>query len=429
MHLRLLCVLMVPMLCAALHADTPATAPAKAKPAAAPVAAKAPNLADQAVDPYNPAAERVRFFQAAGVDNELTEKEFHANKAKPKPFARKFDRWELMLRFDKNSNKTIDWFEADAYRRNLRKAVLKAFDADHNGRLTGKERTAVGKALASGELFRRLGEKGTKVSAADPRWVATAKPAGQDEAGRTESYRPDYAKLRKQFDADGDGKLSREERTEMYKNVREQQRKWEVENYDTDGDGKISREERRTMWQSRSRNIRQQWEQRRKEAVTKFDADGDGKLTGEERTAQINDMRAQSEKRNWDRYKEWDADGDGQLSDEERNKMREGFRKRAEQQRKERLEKYDSDGDGQLSNEERRSMYGDIRKQWQERQKQMIEKYDKDGDGRLSAEERNAMGEEDRRRGGTRIFIRGRRGRRGGGGRGRSTDNNEGSGD
>ncbi|HUS46517.1 MAG TPA: hypothetical protein VM098_00245 [Phycisphaerae bacterium] len=430
MSLRLPALLMVPMLCACLMADTPSTAPASPAPAARP---RTPDLARDAVDPYNPAAERARFFQAAGVDNELTEQEFNDSRGKPNAFVRKFDTWEAMLKYDKDSSRRIDWFEADAYRRGLRKAVLAAFDKDRNSSLAGDERDAANRALGSGELQRLLGQKGAPVGAADPRWVAPAATPDGGQDKQPTQYQPDYTKLRKQFDADGDGQLSREESGNMYRHVRDQQRKWEVENYDTDGDGKLSSEERRAMWQSRSRAMRQQWEQSRKKTVEKFDTDGDGKLNGEERTAWMNDMRRsyeksnwdrykkydadgdgqlsdsersamnndyrrQAEKRSWDYYKKWDADGDGKLSDSERQTMREEYRQRGEQRRKEMMEKYDSDGDGKLSNQERKTMFDDYRRQAEQRRKGTIDKYDTDGDGKLSDEERKKMGE-DRPRG------------------------------
>ena len=102
-------------------ASGPATRPAEAK--AAPV-----DICTGVVDPYTPISQRTAFFKAAGPDSEIDAKEFTADwnkarteaRAKPPPFstfARRFDRWTSLLAFDKNRNKTLDWFEADAYRR------------------------------------------------------------------------------------------------------------------------------------------------------------------------------------------------------------------------------------------------------------------------------------------------------------------------
>ena len=67
------------------------------------------------------ASERSKFFAAAGKDNELSETEFNAGRSKGTGFVRKTDNWAALLRHDRNSNKTIDWFEAAAYRRSQNK--------------------------------------------------------------------------------------------------------------------------------------------------------------------------------------------------------------------------------------------------------------------------------------------------------------------
>jgi len=122
-------------------------APALAQGAAAPD--KAPDVLRNAVDPYVPGAERGRYFRAAGVDNELTADEFAADRKRTTPFVRTFDHWPALVRFDKNANGTIDWFEADAYRRDVRKKVFDAFDTNDDRRLSPIERAAANKALTS----------------------------------------------------------------------------------------------------------------------------------------------------------------------------------------------------------------------------------------------------------------------------------------
>ena len=62
---------------------------------------------------YNPVAERIKFFAAAGKDSELSDKEFNSDRTKGNGFVRKTDSWSAMLKYDKDRNKTIDWFEAD----------------------------------------------------------------------------------------------------------------------------------------------------------------------------------------------------------------------------------------------------------------------------------------------------------------------------
>ena len=77
-----------------------------------------------AVDPFVPGKERARFLKAAGVDTELDAKEFAANAKVADGFARAFDKWSNLILFDRNSDKKIDWFEANAYRRAVRAAPL-----------------------------------------------------------------------------------------------------------------------------------------------------------------------------------------------------------------------------------------------------------------------------------------------------------------
>jgi hypothetical protein len=66
---------------------------------------------------YNTGVERSKFFIAAGKDNELDDKEFNSDRSKSNGFVRKTDNWAAMLRYDRDGNRTLDWFEADAYRR------------------------------------------------------------------------------------------------------------------------------------------------------------------------------------------------------------------------------------------------------------------------------------------------------------------------
>lgn len=68
------------------------------------------------------------------------------------------------------------------------------------------------------------------------------------------------------FDADKDGKLSKEER-EAARAAREKE-------FDKDGDGKLSDEEKKAMR-----------EDREKKMIARFDKDGDGKLSDEEKKA------------------------------------------------------------------------------------------------------------------------------------------------
>ena len=130
-----------------------AAEPAKETAAkAAKPATKPPEVMDGAIDPFLATSERARFFTAAGPDSELSAEEHAASKGKPGAFARKFDTFAGMLVFDKNGNKTIDWFEAKAYREDLRRRVFAAYDANKDGQLKGAERDKANQALAAGKV-------------------------------------------------------------------------------------------------------------------------------------------------------------------------------------------------------------------------------------------------------------------------------------
>ena len=83
-----------------------------------------------------------------------------------------------------------------------------------------------------------------------------------------------------------------------------------VKQFDEDGDGKLSESERKAMGEAR----RAKMEERRQEMIAKFDKDGDGKLNEDERAQAMESRKAEVLKR-------FDTDGDGTLSKEERAKI------------------------------------------------------------------------------------------------------------
>ncbi len=101
--------------------------------------------------------------------------------------------------------------------------------------------------------------------------------------------------------------------------------------FDADGDGALSDEERAAAVAAR-----------RAELLAEFDADEDGELSDEERAAARAAKMAEREARIAARIAEFDADGDGELNDEERAAAHAA-----------RIAEYDTDGDGELSDEER----------------------------------------------------------------------------
>ncbi|MFP4139236.1 MAG: hypothetical protein ACLFVH_06305 [Phycisphaerae bacterium] len=323
-------------------------------------AAKKPaELAGDAIDPYVPARERTRFLKNAGVDNELDTKEFAATQGKDGAFARIWDSWDALKKFDKDNNGTIDWFEADAYRRAGRKQVLAALDANKDGRLTGDERDKLNKALAAGKL------PGQAVQAGRGSLPARLGGALNDET-------------RKKYDADGDGKLSRDEMRRLWK---DRQAAF-VNKHDADGDGKLNADEMKAATKAAMETVKGRLRQR---MMRQYDADGDGELNEEENAAyeaakkkledRLADWKKRAAEKRAEMIKKYDTDGDGAISKDERRAAREAIRA-------EYVKKYDTDGDGKVSREERRAAWKEMRKKF------ILRRYDADGDGELSEEEK-----------------------------------------
>lgn len=83
-----------------------------------------------------------------------------------------------------------------------------------------------------------------------------------------------------------------------------------IKEFDKDGNGQLSEEERTTMRET----LQSRMQERRKEMLEKFDADKDGKLSPEELSKARDAQKAEM-------LKKYDKDGDGELSAEERAAM------------------------------------------------------------------------------------------------------------
>ena len=332
-----------------------------AMPASTLFAADEPaDVAKDVVDPYSPGGERTRFLTAAGVDSELDEKEFKSNLEASDPFVRKFDSWATLKGFDGNNNGTIDWFEADGYRRAMRTAMMGSFDKNKDGKLDGDERTAANEALVAGKL--------PKISL--PTRERPTTPGGEPgQPGRGEPGRGDRG---------GFGRQTEEQRAE------------ELKKFDKDGNGELNGDERRAAFEARI----EAWRKANPEEAKRFD-----------------ERRAEDEKRRAEFTKKYDKDGNGELSDEERRAGFEAEREvrmkewkerdpegyaRFEKQREDFTKKYDKDGDGKLSDDERRAGFEAMREEGRKKFEELSKKYDKDGDGELSREERQELFEKER---------------------------------
>jgi hypothetical protein len=184
MNRHLTTIVIVLLLCGGVVAKYARKSKSPAKPP--------PDLCRDVIDPYRPTIQKSRFFQAAGTDNELTETEFNANKAKPNGFVRRFDSWRTLIAFDRDRNKSIDWLEADAYRYDIRKRVLAAYDTNADGKLSGNERTKANTALARGRI------PSPPKSARKPPKTRTGHG---DSAGRRAADQAEVSRLKVQLDA------------------------------------------------------------------------------------------------------------------------------------------------------------------------------------------------------------------------------------
>jgi Ca2+-binding EF-hand superfamily protein len=422
---------------AAGQGSPPATAPAAATAPATPRVADLPDVLRSAVDPYDGPAERARFFQAAGVDNELDAKEFAAARGRAGSFVRLFDAWPAMLAFDKDHNGTIDWFEADAYRQDLRRRVLNAFDTNKDGQLTGKERQAANEMLASGRVPAGPAVANPLTAGQAPAGkAATTAPGGEDQADQNwlrERAIRQRAILLELYDTNHDGKLDEAERKAMLEGVRkdaeEQVAEQRLRRWDTNGDGKLDANEAAAMEAATAAGKQRTERRQHREDLARWDANGDGKLDEAETAAmQAERTRQNKEGEAWQRQwelKQYDINGDGILDENERlvadadRARRDVYgQQEAEDQNDQagkrqwdqtiarwRLKNFDTNGDGKLDANELAAV-----KKFEGQFKALGENLrlrfaDLDGDGKVSKEEEAAV-QAEWRKVGWKVLVR-----------------------
>lgn len=150
---------------------------------------------------------------------------------------------------------------------------------------------------------------------------------------------------------------------------------WEsrIAQFDKDGDGTLSDEERRAMM-----------EQMRAEWRARMDKNGDGEVDADERLDAM--LESGRGRRLAERF---DADGDGTLSDAERQALKDSMAQREAEREQRRIDRYDQDGDGVLSPEEEAAAREAEQRQREDRFRQFADEFDQDGDGDLNADERS----------------------------------------
>jgi Ca2+-binding EF-hand superfamily protein len=343
--------------------------PSGLPPASRPASRPAADFIHGCLEPFDSPDERARFFRAAGSDSELSQEEFLADaKLGGEGFIRRFDRWEAMKRFDADGNGRLTWFEAQRYRQELRKDLMKTFDRDAKGWLSEGERAAANAAVAAGK------------------WPGRGAGASSRPSGRRTM--PSEAELVREFDKDGDGKLSDAERAEAMKALGQRWRDEETARWDSSGTGQLNEQDRAAMAEHR-RALREA-QKAKVEAffLRQFDADGDGQLDEKETAA-----RKKFEKDMQDVGKTLERavsgiEGEGPLSDAERKQMRMAWAPRMFKVMAAVAPYMDADGDGVVSAQERED-FGDRMTEkmiaWTEGQMNF---HDTGGKGRLNDKER-----------------------------------------
>ena len=343
-----------------------------------------PEVMKDAVDPYTPGKERTRFLTAAGVDSELTETEFDAATDADASFVRQYDHWSSLKSFDKNKDKNIDWFEADSYRRALRKAVLTKYDENKDNKLTGDERAAANKDLARGNIPKIIATSGGSAGPGPAPGVGEENP----RPDRGERFRGRRGRFIERFDKDGDGELSQEEREAMAVTMIKEGRERQVRKWDEDGDGLLNEAEREKVMQDRGD---QWWLKIDDLGMKHFDADNDGKLSDQE----SQDIVAFG-KQLQDMGKKWeleflDSNGDGEITAEERQAMRGRMQMVGISMLPKAMTWFDQNGDGRVDQDEREDAMFTVEKAARRNIKMWTDKFDGNGDGRLDPAERKKL--------------------------------------
>ena len=182
------------------------------------------------------------------------------------------------------------------------------------------------------------------------------------------------------------------------KGKRGEMRKKLIEKFDADGDGKLSDDEKA--------KAREAMKKRRGQGRSGGDKARGGRGKGRPGGGASADFRKKM-------LEKYDADGDGKLNEEERGKARKEMQKHFKERREAMLKKFDKDGDGKLNEDERKALHAEMKKRRGDRKrpggpgkrpspemrKKLLEKFDADGDGKLNEDERAKARESFKKRG------------------------------
>jgi Ca2+-binding EF-hand superfamily protein len=189
----------------------------------------------------------------------------------------------------------------------MRKKMIEKFDADGDGKLNEEER---GKAKAA--MKKRRGERPEGTKRGEGR-----KPGERGLGHHGPHHAEFHKKMLEKYDADKDGKLSKEERgeakEEMKKHMQEMRAK-RIKRFDADGDGKLNEEERA--------KAHEEMKKRHSDRKPGDRKPGAGRPDGAKRPGGPGPRSPEFRKKMLEKF---DADGDGKLSEEERAKARKEF--------------------------------------------------------------------------------------------------------
>jgi len=293
----------------------PTTVPASAattRPAAPAEATTLPatDAMTNVVDPFGVADQKTKFLKTAGKTGELDAKTFEADQKAGGGLVMEFEKWETAVGFDKNKNGTLDWFEFDAYRQAMRKAVLTACDKNKDNKLTGDERTDALKRLAEGKLIITPEAEPERTVALPPVFIST-KESRQALAQRHESVNKRLMELIDRI----------EKLDEQMEELDDRRDKLTEEEYNT---------ERLALARAQDAVLKEYDEIQQKEwqeLIRQFDRNANGELDEDEFAAFVTELSiAQLEGEGWNALsaskKEFllrhcDDDGDGKLDEAE----------------------------------------------------------------------------------------------------------------
>ena len=118
-------------------------------------------------------------------------------------------------------------------------------------------------------------------------------PPGDREEGEMNHEGPPIPpEIIEKFDADKDGKLSREEMKEARESMRQMHKEELLKKFDKNGDGKLSDSEMEKLQQAREN-------ERKQEIIKEYDVNGNGKLDSAEKKKLLEDAKLEPRRFEW----------------------------------------------------------------------------------------------------------------------------------